>query len=271
MKKPRYKDKENKGNLDYQDIAKQIIKEINLLRSDPASYIEHLEMDKKFFKDKVLYRHEEDPLKTIEGEAAYDEAIEFLKTAEYRQELDQDEKLTIACDEHCKDLGEHGLYGSVGSNGEQLIERLEVHSSWDDVLVFSLEFGSRNAVEVVMSLLVCDGDPIRSNRKALFRDDIYYIGAACEHHSLSETVVTIGYSKSLREPGSAPAELKIYDRIETESFTELQKIHREAPPDAVSFDLTEHAVEIDGVPKILTKKVFKKADDTYHIIEIYKD
>lgn len=268
MKKPRYKDKENKGNLDYHEIAKQVIKEINLVRENPTSYIENLLKDKKYFKDNVLYRYEEDPTRTLEGEAGYDDAIEFLKTAEYRQELEHDEKLTAACEEHCKDIGEHGLYGYEGSNNELIIEKLEHISAWDDVIIFSLEFGSRNAVEVVMSLLVCDGDPNRSNRKAIFRDDLYYIGAACEHHSLSETVVALGYSKSLRETGTAPADLKIYDKAEIEG---TQKIDHDAPADAVTVEETQHVVEVEGVPKNLTKKTFKLANDSYHIIELYKD
>jgi len=60
MKRPKYKDKEG-GDINVDELAAEIIKEINKVRSDPESYVKYLEKDKNYVKDSIVYRPNEDP------------------------------------------------------------------------------------------------------------------------------------------------------------------------------------------------------------------
>ncbi len=83
MKRPNYKDKEKKGDIDLAELATSVIKQINKLRGNPDKYSEILQNDKVYFKENVLFRPGDEPLRTIRGEESHDEDIEFLWKARF--------------------------------------------------------------------------------------------------------------------------------------------------------------------------------------------
>ena len=107
-----------KLSKNFEELTKQVIEEHNKLRENPYSYVEKLEAQLKFFKEDVLYRPNEDPIKTFEGKAAYEEAIEFLKKQLPINVLTYDERLNQACQDHVNDIGPKGLASHEGSDGK---------------------------------------------------------------------------------------------------------------------------------------------------------
>ena len=161
-------------------FEKDLIREVNLLRQNPQAYAEKLIKNKKFFKDGTnIWKHPDAKagIKTEEGPAAYDEAINFLKTKAVPVcELTPSKGLNkIASDflvEFQKDPNANvelepiiDKYGKFTGNFRRL-----------------LQFGSDTPELVVVNLLVCDGDKSRGHREALLFENLHRIGVAYGKH-----------------------------------------------------------------------------------------
>ena len=284
MKRPVYKDKEKKGDIDFDQLTTDIIKEINKVRADPYEYAEVVEKDKSYFKENILYRPYEDPLRTIEGEAAHDEAIEFLRSQEALEELEKNKLLSKACADHATDIGENGLYTHEGTNKENISTRLENYAEWDYVLCQNLDFGGRTAQEVVISLLTGDGDKQRTHRKNMFRNDIHFIGASCAAHKESEVVSVVAYAGNVRNLNTVAPEIKDFisnhiKKVEEEKSnpkpkkmkTKFQIEDPDAPDDAVNYTTYKKMKLVEDRAKHCTQRIYTLTDGTQHIVEIFDD
>lgn len=280
MKRPKYKDKESKqGDLNYGNLAREVITEINSLRSDPQKYIEVLEKDKIFFKENILYRPEEDPLITEEGESAYNEAIEFLHSAESRHELDRDDHLCRACFEHSNDIGDHGLFSIEGSNNMSIVDRLDKYAEFDNELSCAVEFGSHKAQEIVLSLLICDGEPSRKNRLNLFKEEFNFIGAASSHHEDTEVLTVICYANNVRELGTIPPQILNYISNQVEIHQSGKIKENKKGKSAEDYDFPNNgdcllssqklSKEIEGLTNECLKKTYSLDDGSVYILEKY--
>ena len=155
-------------------MEKDLIYEINNVRSNPASYAEKLERYKSYFQGNVW----KDPnsnagIKTEEGAAAVDEAINFLRSkaqrvdsltpskglnkvaADFLREFQKDANANVELDPVIS------RYGNFTGNFRRLVQ-----------------FGSNTAEHVVINLLVCDGDKSRGHRDAILADGLKKVGVA---------------------------------------------------------------------------------------------
>lgn len=284
MKRPAYKDKEKKGEIDFNQLTTDVIKEINKARSDPYGYIEVLEKDKAYFKENILYRPDEDPLRTTEGEAAYDEAIEFLRNQEALDELEKNKYLSQACSDHANDIGASGAFSHEGSNKESISQRVENYAEWDFVLCQNIDFGARTAEQVVIFLLTGDGDKQRTHRKNMFRKDIHFIGASCAAHKEAEVVSVIAYAGNVRELNTVAPEVRDFisnhiKKIEEEKKnpqpkkikTKFQLEDPDAPVNAVNYVTFKKMKLVEDRAKHCTQRIYTLDDGTHHIVEIFDD
>lgn len=285
MKKPNYKDKQPKSEeQDVNQLAVNLVNEINVVRREPEKYIAILENDKTYFKDNILYRPNEDPLRTQEGPAAHDEAIEFLKTLSSLSELKLDNRLSLACNDHVLDIGKTGAISHEGSNKETISQRVEVYAEWDFVLCQNIDFGGKNVNEIIISFITGDGDPSRTHRKNLFRENINFIGAASGVHKETEICTVVAYAGNVRDLGSLAPEIKdfIPNHIrklqeekekpkERQIKTKFQIEDPDAPSNAVSYQTFKKMKLVDGRAKHCTQRVYTLTDGTQHIVEIFDD
>jgi uncharacterized protein YkwD len=287
MKKPNYKDKQPKPEeQDVNQLPTSLINEINTVRREPEKYIAILENDKTYFKDNILYRPNEDPLRTQEGPAAHDEAIEFLKTIPSftLSELKLDNRLSLACNDHVLDIGKTGAISHEGSNKETINQRVEVHAEWDYILCQNIDFGGKTVNEIIISFITGDGDPSRTHRKNLFRENIYFIGAAIGPHKETEICTVVAYAGNVRDLGSLAPEIKefIPNHIrklqeekekpkERQIKTKFQIEDPDAPSNAVSYQTFKKMKLVDGRAKHCTQRVYTLTDGTQHIVEIFDD
>src|SRR4051812_43619019 len=86
---------EHRISHDYDYLKNAILIEHNRLREDPVSYIPILEKHRSYLKGNVLYRPKQTPVKTHEGEAAFNSAIEFLRYQKPVPSLALDERLCL--------------------------------------------------------------------------------------------------------------------------------------------------------------------------------
>ena len=160
-------------------MERDLVREINDLRRSPSAYAEKLVKNKQYFNDKKVWKHPdaEAGIKTEEGPAAYDEAILFLRTkAEPQETLTPSKGLNrVAADflaafqkdvEAKVDIGEVvQKYGEFTGNFRRLAQ-----------------FGSPTAEQVIVNLVVCDGDKSRGHRDALLAPFLKKVGVAFGNH-----------------------------------------------------------------------------------------
>ena len=164
-------------------MERDLIKEVNELRKNPAAYARKLEKNKGYFqkekkKDKYIWKHPdaERGVYSEEGPAAYDEAINFLKKTKSVAALTASKGLNkIAADflvEYQKDADANveidpvvDKYGTIEGNFKRMVQ-----------------FGSPTAELVVVHLVVCDGDKSRGYREVLLNSALKQIGVAHGSH-----------------------------------------------------------------------------------------
>ena len=183
-----------KSQKDYTKLKNEIIKEHNRLRTNPKSYIPILERYIKWFKGNILEKPDSDcGIETLEGVAAYKEAINFLKTQKPIEELIYDEEVSKASQDHANDIGSTGSTDHRGTNGSTNDERLSKYIEWDVTISENIDFGATSGEEVIVSLLVDDGVEDRAHRSTMFNTKIKYFGVGVAAHKEYEVCTVIDY------------------------------------------------------------------------------
>lgn len=255
MKRPKYKDKE-KGEIDFYEISLNIIKEINKVRSDPSSYIDLIEKDKGYFKQNIIYRPEEEPMSTEEGEDAYNELIDFLSSQESLEEVEVDEKITSACNEKAKEITENPeLFFQNESNF--IGNLIENYGEWDSLILQILEYGTKNARDIVINLLASDNDKTRSSRSSIFNKDVKFIGCACVSNKEYGIISYICLVQNIRELDSSPPELE-------EPSTQVKPVVQE---DWVEIYSQNRSKTVNNELKEFDQVVYNLPDGSLHVVE----
>lgn len=162
---------------------KEVIFEINKMRSNPAKYAaEYLEpliayyngVDFKFPGDLTL--------RTQEGISALKECIAVLKTAEPAPVLIPDEELSKAADDHVNDQSSRGGTGHYGYDNSGVKERIERYGKWHKRIAENIAYGDISPRQVVIYLLIDDGVPSRGHRQVFLQKDFRLVGVAVGVH-----------------------------------------------------------------------------------------
>jgi uncharacterized protein YkwD len=88
---------------------REIVEELNQLRSNPSGYASYLQERLRYFQGKVLRLPGRTPLQTVEGAAAVQEAIRALRTLKPIPVLKPASGLSLAARDHVRDIGPKGL------------------------------------------------------------------------------------------------------------------------------------------------------------------
>ena len=261
--------------VEYDKLAKDLFISHNKIREDPKSFILKLKKWSKKFRDKTLFLLDENPLETIEGINAVEEAIRFLSVQKSVPKLNYSEELSKAAKDHANDIGEHNLHGHDGSNGSILSDRIEKYTEWDDSCAESIDLGYKNADNIILNLLIDDGSEGRNQRINLFSTNYKYIGIGCSFHKSYNHCSVFVYAKSLRELGQAPnvginfmqdyIQKTFYKRYVVNKFQEEDP---DAPDDTIDVKITKCYKTIGGKDKKITKKIYTLKDQSLHIMEI---
>ena len=168
-------------------FEKQLIDEINKVRASPNSYVSKLTESKKYF-DKNIWKHPDIPrgIETKDGARAYENAISFLKMkATSVPQLTASKGL---CDMAKEFLSEYQANKDAEPDLDAAIDR---HGQAGGYIKRLVEFGAHSPEQVVINLLVCDGDPGHGLRDALLLKDLKYVGVATGPHETMRTCTVI--------------------------------------------------------------------------------
>ena len=84
--------------------------------------------------------------------------------------------------EHAMYLGNTGEYTHMGKDGSTPSQRINKVLDWARVAAEAIEVGSKTPQDIVLSLIIDDGNEERSNRKVLFSPNLRQAGISCAPH-----------------------------------------------------------------------------------------
>ena len=181
--------------FDFDCLAREVFEAQNRLRRDPKSFIPLVEAKLSQITS------DGNQLKITEGPSAVYEVIDFLQTCGPREQLQWKDSISKACRDHANDIGPKGTYSQIGSDGSNLGVRLERHGKWEGQIAENMSFGPFDANEIIVSLLIDDGNPSRVQRKNMLNPDFRKAGvAACKHANMNVCVVMV-YATEFSERG----------------------------------------------------------------------
>ncbi len=184
-------------------FEKDLIREINLLRADPAGYVANLEQMKKFYKGKDYQRPGQPTLMTNEGVGAVDEAIAFLRTAKPLPPYSLSKGMTLAAKDHVKDLGKTGNSGHKGTDGSSTEARVNRYGSFSNGIGENIVYQSDTAREIVLGWLVDDGVATRGHRRNLLSSNYRYIGVSTGERSSYGSMCVLTFAGAYAESSGA--------------------------------------------------------------------
>ena len=264
-----------KNEINFTELQNDLLLYHNQLRTNPQSFISTLEDWQKKYRENILQLNNENTSRTFEGIKGCIDAINFLKKQKKISELKYNESLSKAAMDHALDIGQYGLTSHEGSRDSTLYERIEKYIEWDGACAENLDFGFKNAENIIISMLIDDGCEERDQRKNMFSSNYKYIGIGCAKHRDYGYCTVFVYAKSLRNIGDPPnvGINYIQDYIKKTMGKKnikntLQEDDPDAPDDAESVKIIKCKKNILGHEKQITKKIYLLKDKTQHIVEI---
>ncbi len=162
---------------------KELILEINKMRSDPARYaMQYILPLAKNYKRRMLHYPGDKPLRTREGVQALYECVRVLKKQPALPLLFPRRGLTKAARDHVKDQSRTGKKGHRGSDKSGFRERIERYGTWGGRIAENIAYGGTSARQIIIYLLIDDGIPGRGHRKNFLNPAFKTVGVARGSH-----------------------------------------------------------------------------------------
>ncbi len=166
------------------DVDKDIILELNKVRTDPSRYAdEYIAPRKASYFGRTYRVAGQIDLRTNEGVTAVNECITALRRAAPREILLPSMALSAAAADHMNDQSGTGRTGHTGGDGSDLRERIERYGDRGSRIGENISYGPADAREVLIQLLVDDGVRSRGHRKNIMNKDFRYVGSAFGSHA----------------------------------------------------------------------------------------
>ncbi|KAL6051491.1 hypothetical protein QOT17_019156 [Balamuthia mandrillaris] len=185
--------------LTLNELESELSREIRELRRNPRAFADYLQQERRpRYEGRDLKLAHNTVLKTQEGVAACDEAIRFLMNAVPLEPFAVAYGMCLAAKEA---VGDVGPTGKVASSPDGIcINKLGKFGEFDEAAVEICSYGGVDAKGLLSAFLICDGEPKRTHRKALFETKWTHIGVgAGDHNSEYKIMACVCFSKNWRD------------------------------------------------------------------------
>ncbi len=179
---------------------------MNLARQHPERYAEFIVALRENFQGNMLVLPNGVRQRTHEGVAGIDEAVRFLRRARPLSPLVESPGMSRAAAEHVADQESGGL-GHDGSDRSNPGTRLRRYGNWSGCWGENLAYGKSRARDIVISLIVDDGQRGRKHRQNIFNPAYNYAGAAIGPHARYRAVCSIEFAGGYAEEGESASAL----------------------------------------------------------------
>lgn len=176
-------------------LEQQIILELNKARSNPKQYAEdYLEELRTAYSGK-LYRYPgQETVKSQEGVASLIECIKVLKTTASMPIIKPSVGLTMAAEDLLEDQQKDGGIGHITRSGQNPLKRIEKYGNWDICSAEDITYGSFEARQIVIALLIDDGVPDRGHRKNILNPCFRFVGVAFGDHPTYRSMCVMDFA-----------------------------------------------------------------------------
>lgn len=273
--------------FDAPEADKEVLPLLQQLRTDPQSFVEHLQARLATFEGDYYLNHGK-KIRSREGAVAVSEAIDWLKQQKPLPAWDESKTpLFSAAKDHCEDLCKNGHHGHTGTDGSTIAKRVERHGRWKGGVTQNVALQQPTPLDIVLHWIIDDGAKNRIQRENLMNDKYKCIGVACGVHSKYKSCCVMVLAHNIVEGvGKEHVHLMSeydksgYDQFGVDNqvfnFKNMQKtlikdmrgdLNRDWIPGAVSMR-TEKAVEKDehGVEKTVFHFIYTMGDGSIQTV-----
>ena len=175
------------------DTEKAVIREMNMVRTNPKLYADYLREEIKLYEGEVRVG-ENERIRTQEGIPAIKECIRYLEKAKPVGILQSDKDLYQAAKAHAKDQSKTGKVGHNGSDKSNPLTRIKRYYKGDySSVAENIAYGQATGRNIVMQLLIDDGVPNRGHREAIMKPDFDACGVSINTHPTYRSICVITY------------------------------------------------------------------------------
>lgn len=176
------------------ELEREVIHELNKVRSNPKRYSEeYIEELFTAYKGNLYFYPGQDPVKSQEGVKPLMECIQVLRNTKPLPILSPAEGLAKASRLLVKDQ-QFGGIGHITRNGSTPQKRIEKYGEWNINSGEDISYGSFEARQIVIALLIDDGVPDRAHRKNILNKHYKYAGVAYGKHPSYQVMCVIDYA-----------------------------------------------------------------------------
>ena len=176
------------------DLEREVIHELNKVRSNPKRYSEeYIEELFTAFKGNLYIYPGQDPVKSKEGIKPLMECIQVLRNTVPLPILSPAEGLAKASRILVNDQ-QFGGIGHITRNGSTPQKRIEKYGEWNINSGEDIAYGSFEARQIVIALLIDDGVPDRAHRKNILNKRYKYAGVSYGKHPSYNSMCVIDYA-----------------------------------------------------------------------------
>lgn len=183
------------------DAELDVIKEMNLARTDPKGYAKYVMEYRSTHAGGKSFKTDDGILDTNEGLKAVDEAIKYLEKAAAIPALIPSKPLSLAAKSHASDIGPKGMTSHEGSNGSTIETRISKQGKWKKTIGENLAFCEGSARSIVIMFIIDDGVSGRGHRGNIFNVDFKLAGVATAPHKDYGKCWVIDYAGGMQEGG----------------------------------------------------------------------
>ena len=196
---------------DYEQKAKDIFNLINTFRKNPRELAKKLELIRTYLDPdtNILSEPNKIQIQMVEGDNVFKEAIQFLKSLPPLKPLQWDENLHRSAQEHVEDIGPKGLLLYQSSDGTEPEDRISKYGNYVESLGENIDFGPNDAMGVIISLTLDDGEEERPHRENLFKQDYQKVGIACGPHKTEFQMCVMDFAFDFQPLNAAGNEMKV--------------------------------------------------------------
>lgn len=156
----------------------EILAELNLFRANPQEYAKYLEDYLKNFDGKYFKSGEGISLESFEGKTPVEEIIQILKVTSLLPEFRPAYGMTKAASDHLQDLMQNNKTGHRGTNGSLPNDRVKIYGIAPSGVNENITYNAKTARDVVLTMLIDDGNKSRNHRKNLLNPQLKMVGLA---------------------------------------------------------------------------------------------
>ena len=220
---------------DYEQKAKDIFNLINTYRKNPRELAKKLELIRTYLDPdtNILSEPNKIQIQMVEGDNVFKEAIQFLKSLPPLKPLQWDENLCRSAQEHVDDIGPKGLLLYQSSDGTEPEDRISKYGNYVESLGENIDFGPNDAMGVIISLTLDDGEEERPHRENLFKQDYQKVGIACGPHKTEFQMCVMDFAFDFQPLNAAGNEMNINmnkeDMMNNSNFANQNNPNNQSP------------------------------------------